>query len=220
MVAIHNRALSGGEIQQNFDAGAGNISTLRFDLAATLGAPGYIDMQFAELDGESYLFAQPVLVTDARRVRVKNIRIAVNDVTRRSTPRYSGAWTSLRCKRAGAFAPGCGDTDGPGSGMDQFRLEFEMLGDQAGLAEPVAPPAPPPPLRTCRNPMRASARSPRSTTPCPCLTGIDRESQCRTRPLRRAARFAAANFRHPGFRFGPADCGSAPRQNLLRRGRH
>ncbi len=144
MVAIHNQALSGAEVQQNFDAGAGNISTLRFDLAAALGAPGYIDMQFAELDGESYLFAQPVLVSDATPVRVKNIRVAVNDVA----PVYEQVFrrldvtalqTGLELSSQGAVIP-----MELGPMADQFRLEFEILGNQSGLAETIAPPAPPP----------------------------------------------------------------------------
>ena len=144
MVAIHNQALSGAEVQQNFDAGAGNISTLRFDLAAALGAPGYIDMQFAELDGESYLFAQPVLVSDATPIRVKNIRVAVNDVA----PVYEQVFrrldvtalqTGLELSSQGAVIP-----MELGPMADQFQLEFEILGNQSGLAETVAPPAPPP----------------------------------------------------------------------------
>lgn len=144
MVAIHNQALSGAEVQQNFDAGAGNISTLRFDLAAALGAPGYIDMQFAELDGESYLFAQPILVSDATPIRVKNIRVAVNAVT----PVYEQVFrrldvtalqTGLELSSQGAVIP-----MELGPMADQFRLEFEILGNQSGLAETVAPPAPPP----------------------------------------------------------------------------
>ncbi len=173
MVAIHNRALSGGEIQQNFDAGAGNISTLRFDLAATLGAPGYIDMQFAELDGESYLFAQPVLVTDATPVRVKNIRIAVNDVT----PVYAQVFrrvdvtalqTGLELSPQGAVIP---MEQGPV--MDRFRLEFEILGDRAGLAEPVAPPAPPPPAADVPEPDAGIRAFSQVNDTMSLLTGID-----------------------------------------------
>ena len=59
MVAIHNVPLNGAQIAQNFDAGAGAITSLRFDVASVLGAPGYIEMQAYEVDPYAYVFARP-----------------------------------------------------------------------------------------------------------------------------------------------------------------
>lgn len=152
LVAVHDKALNGAEIQQNFDAGAGNLLTLSFDVAAVVGAPARIEMQVAPIDGESYLFAKPVFISDATGVAVKNIRIAVNDnvpvaaqVFRRvdTTVLQSG----VELSPLGAVIPA---ELGPDN--DQFHLEFEVLGDQAGLAEPIAPAAPPTPVADATEP--------------------------------------------------------------------
>ena len=50
LVAIHNKALNGAEVQQNFDAGTGNIVTMRFDISSIVGQTAYIDMQAAQID--------------------------------------------------------------------------------------------------------------------------------------------------------------------------
>ena len=60
-------------------AGADNIPTLRFDLASVIGQTAYIDMQAIQIDPAAYVFGQPVFVSDMTGIRVKNIRIAVND---------------------------------------------------------------------------------------------------------------------------------------------
>ena len=75
MVAIHNVALNGAQVAQNFEAGEGAVTALRFDVATALGVPGYIEMQAYELDPFAYVFARPKLVTDATGVQVQNMRI-------------------------------------------------------------------------------------------------------------------------------------------------
>jgi len=152
LVAVHDKALSGAEVQQNFDAGAGKLLTLSFDVAAVVGSPARIEMQVAPIDAESYLFARPVFISDTTGVAVKNIRIAVNDsvpvaaqVFRRvdTTVLQSG----VELSPLGAVIPA-----ELGADNDMFHLEFEVLGDQAGLAEQIAPAAPPPPIADVTEP--------------------------------------------------------------------
>jgi hypothetical protein len=146
LVAIHDKALSGAEVQQNFDAGTGTLVTMRFDVSGVIGEPGFIDFQATQLDPSGYLFARPVFVTDATGVAVRNIRIGVNggipvaaQPFRRVDTLVNASGTEL--SPLGAVIPVV-----LGSDDDQFHLEFELLGNQAGLAEPAVPSSPPAPV--------------------------------------------------------------------------
>jgi len=144
LVAIHNKALTGAEIQQNFDAGTGNLVTMRFDVSAVVGQTAYVDFQVSQIDPAGYMFAKPVYVSDASGVAVKNIRIGVNGAVpvaaqpfRRIDTVVTATGTEL--SPLGAIIPVALGPDN-----DQFHLEFEVLAGQTGLAEPVVPSIPPP----------------------------------------------------------------------------
>lgn len=143
LVAIHDKALSAAEVQQNFAAGAGDYVTLQFDVSAILGNPARIDMLAMQLDDAGYVFAKPTFVGSETGIRVKNIRIAVNDSVpvaaqafRRVDTTVSASGTEL--SRLGTVIPVA-----LGREVDQFHLELEMLGGRVGRAEAVAPAAPP-----------------------------------------------------------------------------
>jgi hypothetical protein len=143
LVAIHNTALSGAEIQQNFDAGTGNLVTMRFDISSIIGESAFIEMQAAQIDPDGYLFARPVFVSNASGIAVKNIRIGVNggvpvaaQAFRRIDTIVMASGTEL--SPLGALIPAQLGLDD-----DQFHLEFEVLGSQMGLAEIIAPSSPP-----------------------------------------------------------------------------
>jgi len=145
MVAIHNKALNGAEVAQNFEAGAGAVTSLRFDVANILGAPGYIEMQAYEMDPFSYVFARPKLVSDVTGVQVKNIRIAVNDNVPVAAQAFRRVDTMVtqsgqEISELGALIP-----SELGQNLDQFHLEFEVLGGQTGTTEAIAPATPPVP---------------------------------------------------------------------------
>ena len=143
MVAVHNSALSGSQIAQNFDAGLGTITTLAFDVSNIVGATASIQMQVRELDDKAYVFAVPTLVTDAAGVPVKNIRVAVNN----SIPVATQAFRSVdmmvtqsgtELSPLGAVIP-----KDLGPDMDMFHLEFETLGTQVGSGDIYVPPSEP-----------------------------------------------------------------------------
>lgn len=144
LVAVHNKVLTGAEVQQNFDAGAGNLVTLRFDLTDLVGAQAHIDMAASQLDAASYLFAEPVYVSAASGVRIKNIRVAVNDSIPVAAQSFRRVDTTVMQSGELISPLGAVIPVALGSEMDQFHLEFEMIGNLTGQAEPIAPPLPPP----------------------------------------------------------------------------
>lgn len=116
---------------------------MSFDIESVVGAPATIEMQVAELDASGYLFAKPTFVSDETAVAVKNIRIVVNG----TTPVAAQAFRNVD-----AVAMATGEELSPlgsiipvalGVDMDVFHLEFEVLGDQTGLGDPVFPASPP-----------------------------------------------------------------------------
>ncbi len=144
MVAIHNTALNGAQVAQNFEAGAGAITSLRFDVASVLGAPGYIEMQAYEADPFAYVFARPKLVTDVTGVQVTNMRIAVNNSVPVAAQAFRRVDTMVvqsgqELSELGALIP-----SDLGVNLDQFHLEFEVLGGQTGTTESIPGPTPPP----------------------------------------------------------------------------
>jgi len=143
MVAIHNRALTDVQVQQNFDAGLGNFVTLAFDVSNIVGAPAVVQMQASEMDDNAYLFATPTLVTDTPGIQVQNIRVAVNN----SIPVATQAFRSVNMmvtqsgqelSPLGAVIP-----KDLGPNLDMFHLEFETLGAQVGSGDVYVPPSEP-----------------------------------------------------------------------------
>ena len=144
MVAIHDQALNAAQVKQNFDAGLGDLVTLRFDVAEALGEGAVIEMLAKQVDANGYLFAEPTLygngLTD---VAVKNLRIAVNDAVPVAAQAFRRIDTTVgqapaRLSNLGALIPVA-----MGIEADQFHLEFEVLGNNVGEPEPISPPIPP-----------------------------------------------------------------------------
>jgi len=174
LVAIHNKALTAADVQQNYDAGTGNIVTMRFDVADKVGQAAFVEMQVAQLDDKGYMFAKPVFVSDAIGIAVKNIRVAVNGVVpvaqqpfRRIDTMVLQSGTEL--SPLGAVIP---VELGPDS--DQFQLEFEVLGNQFGLAELVPASSPPPPVPDVPEPEFGIRTFSQINDTMSSLTGIDR----------------------------------------------
>jgi hypothetical protein len=144
LVAIHKKALSTAEVQQNFAAGPGGLVTLSFDVSSAVGTQARIDLLAAPVDAASYVFARPTFVGPTG-TRVKNIRIAVNDTVPVAAQTFRRVDTTVlasgtELSRLGAVIPAA-----LGPEMDRFHLEFEVLGTRFGLAETVPPPSPPMP---------------------------------------------------------------------------
>ncbi len=143
MVAIHNKALNGAEISQNFEAGAGAITALRFDVANILGAPGYIEMQAYQIDPFAYVFARPKLVSDATGIAVKNMRIGINNNVPVAMQVFRRVDMTVMQSGQEISPLGALIASDLGMELDQFHLEFEVLGGQIGTTEAIGPGVPP-----------------------------------------------------------------------------
>ena len=64
MVAVHNRAMTEAQIQQNFAAGVGEKFYLLFSLQDLVSMPeAYILFEVSQFDNYSYLFNQPIFLS-------------------------------------------------------------------------------------------------------------------------------------------------------------
>ncbi len=176
MVAVHERALNPVEVQQNFDAGLGNLRSLRFDLTAEFGVDAYIEMLFEPIGGNAYLFAEPRFGGSVSGITVQNVRIAVNDVVpvaaqsfRRVDVNDAGPGTLL--SPLGAVIPVADGID-----QDQFHLEFEVLGARQGTAEPISPALPPQPLADVPEPAIGVRSFSQLNDAMASVTGVDPET--------------------------------------------
>ena len=173
LVAVHNKALTAAEIQQNFDAGTGNVVTMRFDVSSLIGQAAYIDMQVAQLDASGYLFAKPVFVSDATGIAIKNIRLGVNGGVPVAAQPFRRIDTVVNQSGTELSPLGAVIPVELGSDNDQFHLEFEVLGNQFGLAELVPPSSPPAPLADVPEPELGLRTFSQINDTMSSLTGID-----------------------------------------------
>ena len=143
LVAIHSKALTAIEIQQNFAAGVGGLVTLRFDVSNAIGQEAYVEMQAAQLDAAGYLFAQPVFVGDATGVAIRNIRIGVNGGIPVAAQPFRRIDTVAQASGTLLSPLGAVIPVELGPEQDQFHLEFELLGNRQGTVEMTPPSSPP-----------------------------------------------------------------------------
>lgn len=156
MVAIHNRALTQEQIQQNFDVGVGEKFFLLFGIGDLIGLPqSYIMFEVAQYDSYSYLFNTPTFINLDPNVVPSNIPI------RRMTIGINGseadvgqAYRSIDTTIDGSnYDPDAGQVlsnlgtiialeNGPDS--DEFFLTFEVLGANINVVTESSPLVPPP----------------------------------------------------------------------------
>ena len=160
-VAIHNRALTPAQIQQNFSAGVGEKYYLLFGVSSLSGvSQSYILFQASQYDNYSYLFYQPKFISlDPKAVvpanlQISGIRLGVNGVLAPAGQAYATMSASVGGANYsavnGQLLSGLGTvipvTLGPTS--DLFFLSFDQLGSNVhAYVEPtvvVSPPAPDP----------------------------------------------------------------------------
>jgi len=97
MVAIHNRALTPTQIQQNFDAGVGEKYFMLFNVSHLVpNVPqAYIMLEASQLDSYGLQFTKPTFisldptVTSIPNVRIEGLRIGVNGVEEHSGQAYA-----------------------------------------------------------------------------------------------------------------------------------
>ena len=156
MVAVHNRALTPAQIQQNFDAGVGEKYFMLFDVSHLVTVPkAYVMLEAQQLDSYGIQFAKPTFISldpaaSVANLAIGNIRIGLNATEGNGQTyaplaatvggsSYTAAAGQELDKRGAVIALQKGVYD------DLFYLSFEHIGtNNAPRPDPAAPPAPTP----------------------------------------------------------------------------
>lgn len=158
MLAIHNRALTPAQIQQNFNAGVGEKYYLLFDVSDLTNVPqSYIMMTASVNDSYSYLFTNPTFISldptqTPSNIPLAGIRIGINGAEAAVGQTYIPLNTTITANgynnQTGELLSSVGAVipleNGPAS--DQFFLSFAQIGSHAHTyTDPtVTAPAPTP----------------------------------------------------------------------------
>jgi hypothetical protein len=155
LVAIHNRALTPAQIQQNFDAGVGEKFFLMFSVEHLTNInDSFVVVEAAQFDSYGYLFREPFFISlDGTVVpdnlSVRSMRVGLNGAEARVGQAYSYLDTQITST---LYSAATGQTLSvlgtvlpleKGPEEDEFFLTFDQLGANTFLRPP--PPVPPAP---------------------------------------------------------------------------
>lgn len=150
LVAIHNRALTAAQVQQNFEAGVGQKFFLLFGVEHIINVPkSYILFEATQYDSAGYLFTNPKFISlDATampgNIPLKGMRIGVNG----AEPHVGQAYRLLDTVITDAsYSAATGQTlstvgtiigleQGPEN--DEFYLCFDQLGSRSNVCSMFA----------------------------------------------------------------------------------
>jgi hypothetical protein len=147
-VAVHSRALTLEQIQQNFAAGVGERYFLLFNVTPLTGVPqSYIMLEGSQYDSYSYLFTKPVFISldpNARpgSIPIQGMRIGVNGTEARSGQAYANLNLTIAdanyTPTSGQLLSEVGTVIGlqKGAAADQFFLTFDRIGTQTFVRTP------------------------------------------------------------------------------------
>jgi hypothetical protein len=151
--AIHGRALTAAQVQQNFAAGVGERYYLLFNVSALTGVlQSYIMMEGSQYDSYSYLFRKPRFISldpnaAPANIPISGVRIGVNGTiakvgqsyatmdTTVGSPNYTFAGGQLLSNVGAVIA------SDRGADSDMFFLSFDKLGSNMHpFVEPTSNP--------------------------------------------------------------------------------
>lgn len=151
LLAVHNRALTETQIQQNFAAGVGEKYFLLFNVSDLVGLPqSYIMFEVSLFDNYSYLFRDARFISLDQTVTpgsiaLEGMRIGINGKEAAMGQAYAELVTTIN---ATDYTPN-GQSLSPigttialekGADSDQFFLTFERLGSNVNVyTEPAVP---------------------------------------------------------------------------------
>ncbi len=151
LVAVHSRALTQEQIQQNMDAGVGEKFFLLFYIGEVIGVPDtYIMFEVSQYDSYSYLFNTPTFISLDDQAQINNIpllgmNIGLNGGLVNVGQAYANLDLTLNDGQ-GQLLSNLGTVipleKGPDS--DEFFLSFDQLGNEFGPVTPPANVSPPP----------------------------------------------------------------------------
>jgi hypothetical protein len=156
LVAIHNRALTPAQIQQNFDAGVGEKYFMLFDISHLVTVPkAYVMLEAQQLDTYGIQFSKPTFISldpaaTVSNLPIGNIRIGRNgregngQTYQLLTKTVGGNYTAAAGERLVDEGAVIGLEMGPTS--DMFFLSFEHIGTNNAPRPDPAVPAPAPPV--------------------------------------------------------------------------
>jgi hypothetical protein len=155
LVAVYNRVLTPGQIQQNFEAGVGEKFFLMFDVTHLTNVPqSYVVFEAAQYDSYAYLFREPFFISldgsaAPNGIDIDGVRIGLNGAeshvgqsyanldTAITSATYSAA-TGQVLANLGAVLP---LEKGPDT--DEFFLTFDRIGANVYSRPAPVTPAPP-----------------------------------------------------------------------------
>jgi len=157
LVAIHNRALTLSQINQNFQAGVGERYFMLFNVSSLVNVPqSYIMFEASQYDSYGYLFTKPTYINldpnaTPGSIALKGMRIGVNGAEARvgqayiplSTTITDAGYTAADGERLSDIGTVVALEKGPAT--DLFFLTFEQIGTNTHSVIEAAPPVPPPP---------------------------------------------------------------------------
>jgi hypothetical protein len=157
LVAIHNRALTQDQVQQNFAAGVGERYFLLFNVSQLVDVPkAYLMFEGSQYDSYSYLFNKPTFISldpnaTVPNIDVSGIRIGVNGTEARVGQTYipfsATIGGSNYQKGTGQLLSNTGAVISLDKGplADEFFLTFEKIGTHVHAVSEAAVTALPPP---------------------------------------------------------------------------
>ena len=180
MVAIHNRALTPTQIQQNFDAGVGEKYFMLFNVSHLVpNVPqAYVMLEASQLDSYGLQFTKPTFisldptVTSIPNVPIEGMRIGVNGVEAHAGQAYAPLKQTIGTGYTAAAGQQMSSV-GTVMALEQGVLDRPVLPVIRSYRQPHLRPSAGtqsprrPPRRIClRSPMSACAPSMRSTPRC------------------------------------------------------
>jgi concanavalin A-like lectin/glucanase superfamily protein len=157
LVAIHNRALTPEQIQQNFAAGVGERYFLLFSVSHLVPVPqAYVMFEATQLDSYAYQFTKPTFISldpnaDPGSIAIKGMRIGVNGAEAKVGQTYiplnatigGASYNKATGQPLSSVGAVVGLEKGPAA--DEFFLSFEQIGanshpvDEAPLVQVQQP---------------------------------------------------------------------------------
>ncbi len=158
LVAIHNRALTPAQIQQNYDAGVGEKFFLMFSVEHLTNInDSFVVFEAAQFDSYGYLFRKPFFISlddtaTPAGLDIRGIRVGLNGAEAHVGQAYSFLDTEIGSTytvETGQSLASLGTVlpleKGPDE--DEFFLTFDAIGTNVfNRLPPPVPPAPPPQL--------------------------------------------------------------------------
>ena len=164
LVAVHNRALTQAQIQQNYEVGVGERYFMLFSVAHLTSVPqSYIMFEASQLDSYGYLFAKPTFISLDPTAQVSNlplrgVRIGLNGAEAKVGQAYiplnatvgGSSYSSSAGQKLADVGTVIALEKGPEN--DEFFLSFEQIATNSKTYVDPPPPAEEPPPASAPQP--------------------------------------------------------------------